>query len=111
MVHIDWLNPDRINLLRINLRKDTFIDDIQCKKCEQFRLLESDGRTYIRYTLGRKIYWYLVYLHKTYKNIKGNHYYISVDYINNDSDKSLRNKLNYRYKIFNREYNINLILN
>jgi hypothetical protein len=100
MKHIDWLNKSNINLLRINLKNDTFLSDINLYKT---RLILFKEEYFIRYKKGNKVYWYLTFIHK----ISDGYYHLTIDII--DDEKS-RNKLNRKYIPFNRDYSLNLLL-
>lgn len=101
MEHIDWLNKSNINLLRINLKNDTFLSDVDLYET---RLILFKNQYFIRYKKSNKIYWYLTSIHK----ISGSCYYLTIDTIN---DEKIRNRLNRKYIIFNRDYSLNLLLN
>jgi hypothetical protein len=100
MEHINWINKSNISLVRINLKYDSFLSDIDIY---QSRLIRLKGEYYIRYKKGNKIFWYSTFIHK----ISDSFYHITIDLI--DDDK-LRNKLNRKYIPFNREWSLNLIL-
>lgn len=100
MEHINWINKSNISLVRINLKYDSFLSDIDIY---QSRLIRLKGEYYIRYKKSNKIFWYSTFIHK----ISDSFYHITIDLI---VDKKLRNKLNRKYIPFNREWSLNLIL-
>lgn len=102
MEHIDWLDPEKTNILRTNLNMDTFLDDIKNKKCQQLRLVKHEGYYYVRYKLSTKIHWYEVSVH-SFSN------YLFTPKINLSG--KFKDKLNRKYLTFNRDWIINEILN
>jgi hypothetical protein len=98
--HINWINKSNIHLVRINLKYDSFLSDINLY---QSRLVKFDNEYFIRYKKSNKIFWYSTYIHKISKD----YYHITIDLI--DDDK-LRNRLNRKYIPFNREWSLNLLL-
>lgn len=101
MKHIDWLKSSNINLIKVNLRYDTLLCDIDLY---QTRLISLNGEYFIRYKKGRKIFWYKSYLHKTSNGF----YYLTLEIIN---DEKIRNKLNRKYIVFNRDYILSSLFN
>ena len=101
MEHIEWLDPERVNVIRISLKIDTFLDDIKNKKCQQLRIIKEGDFHYVRYKLGRKIYWYKVGIHSF------------VDYLMTPTEITgkEKEKLNRKYLSFNRDWAISSILN
>lgn len=102
MIHIDWLRPEDVHIVRTNLKPDTFLDDIKNQKCEQLRLIKITNTYYIRYKLGRKVFWWQVFLHS-----KKNIYYLTPTEI---TDKNLKDKMNRKYLKFNRNWLIDKLL-
>ena len=98
--HINWINKSNINLVRINLKYDSFLSDINTY---QSRLIKLKNDYFIRYKKANRIFWYSTFIHKNSDNM----YHITIDLID---DNKLREKLNRKYIPFNREYSLNLLL-
>lgn len=102
MEHIDWLKPENVNVLRVNLNMDSFLDDIKNQKCQQLRLVKHEGSYYVRYKLGRKVYWYEVSVHSF------------GDYLftpKKELTGKIKDSINRKYLTFNRDWVISEILN
>jgi hypothetical protein len=97
---MSWIKKSKINLIRLNLKYDSFLSDIDTY---QSRLIKIGSEHFIRYKKKNKIYWYYAFIHGIY----GDYYHITVDLMDNDK---LRNKLNRKYISFNRDYNIDILL-
>ena len=101
MQHIDWIKKSNINLVRINLKYDTFLSDIELVGA---RLIKIKDDFLVRYKIGKKIFWYSVFIHK----ISNGFYHFSI--IDKIEDDKYRTSLNRKYIRFNRDYNLNLLL-
>jgi hypothetical protein len=101
MEHVDWIKKSNINLVRINLKYDTFLSDIELVVA---RLIKIKNDFLVRYKIGKKIFWYSVFIHK----ISNGFYHFSI--INKIEDDKYRTSLNRKYIRFNRDYNLNLLL-
>lgn len=102
MEHIDWLNPENINVLRVNLNMDSFLDDIKNKKYQQLRLVKHEGYYYVRYKLSKRVFWYEVSIHSF------------GDYLLTPRKQltgKIKDSINRKYLTFNRDWVINEILN
>jgi hypothetical protein len=102
MQHIDWIKKSNINLVRINLKYDTFLSDIELVGA---RLIKIKDDFLVRYKIGKKIFWYSVFIHK----ISNGFYHFSI--INKIEDDKYRTSLNRKYTIYNREDKLNQLLN
>lgn len=102
MIHIDWLNPDKIILANSKKEQIEFTSDMMSKKYKNLRILKSHENNLIRYTINSDIKWFICSI----ITVRSGDYYISIKKVETD----LSERYESLYKPFNREDLLNQLL-
>lgn len=102
MIHIDWLDPDKIILANSKKEQIEFTSDMMSKRFKNLRLLKSSNIKLIRYILDDKPKWFSCSI----ITVRNGDYYISIKKVEEVNCQNYENL----YKPFNREDLLNKLL-